>query len=428
MQIQQTISEQSFYNITENIQRNPFKGERIFSTWKVFKKQQLAIEQQTPHQRIFSFQYDIINPGRRCYLLTTLKDFWYEYSRMDCRHFYELIQDKPCHLYFDLEFNIELNPDKNSDKMMSGFIGFVTDALYTQFGVNDIEVVKLDSTTCTKFSKHVLFRSKEFKFQNNIICGYFVKSLIAILEDALRDSNHIHFDLAKLLQIQTKQGLSYFLDVGVYTRNRNFRCWLSSKMGKHQCLEFQTQEPFIFDTFRRTLVCDGEHSRMYPFQWDAYISNTIKSATSHVASYSKQISLYPKKESRLLYLIGEFGLNPPFIRSFIEYPESHSILYIIGGNRYCHNVEREHSSNNVYYIVSLDQDTYHQRCYDPECSKFRSETRKLWNIHDYFDDYPDSLFLEIDSQALIEDGNDAIDDDKEYPDEVFVTIQMPSSC
>jgi hypothetical protein len=49
----------------------------------------------------------------------------------------------------------------------------------------------------------------------------------------------------------------------------------------------------------------------------------------------------------------------------------------------------------VYYIVDLEQESFHQRCYDPDCQGFRSPVRYLWKNVDYFDEIPDAEIVKI---------------------------------
>lgn len=98
---------------------------------------------------------------------------------MQDRHYYELIlENVPCHLYFDLEYEFDENVDKNGELMISQFIEvfqslnqFITQQLLEKFNITGFEVIDLTSTTETKFSRHLIFRHDLFKFVNNIEAG-----------------------------------------------------------------------------------------------------------------------------------------------------------------------------------------------------------------------------------------------------------------
>ncbi len=76
------------------------------------------------------------------------------------------------------------------------------------------------------------------------------------------------------------------------------------------------------------------------------------------------------------------------------------MVYNIVGNRYCHNIQREHKSNAVYYVLSLKDGSFTQRCFDPDCSNFRSLPMHLPNDLNPFVD-TEFNFDEFDDEELI---------------------------
>lgn len=94
--------------------------------WAVFPKQQLAFEfaDSVPYAvHAFAFQPDNLNGAYR-YVVTTY-DYLFEKlqsSKEGERHLYEIIREnRPCCLYFDLEFSYESNPNSNGDEMVQCF-------------------------------------------------------------------------------------------------------------------------------------------------------------------------------------------------------------------------------------------------------------------------------------------------------------------
>jgi DNA-directed primase/polymerase protein len=76
------------------------------------------------------------------------------------RHYYELIQQgMPCHLYFDIEFEKDINPDVNGDELLSIFKSYIVERISDSFKTT-AEVIDLDSTTEKKFSRHLIYRIK----------------------------------------------------------------------------------------------------------------------------------------------------------------------------------------------------------------------------------------------------------------------------
>ena len=74
-------------------------------------------------------------------------------------HLYEvLLEDRPCWLYFDLEYSTEHNPNLDPELAMDAFsktlAAFCSDILATELDLEGL--IELDSSTSSKFSKHVL--------------------------------------------------------------------------------------------------------------------------------------------------------------------------------------------------------------------------------------------------------------------------------
>lgn len=42
------------------------------------------------------------------------------------------------------------------------------------------------------------------------------------------------------------------------------------------------------------------------------------------------------------------------------------------GSHYCENLGRAHKSNHVYFVLNFVQGVCCQKCYDPDCTSFRS--------------------------------------------------------
>ncbi|GJR34279.1 hypothetical protein Tco_1209963, partial [Tanacetum coccineum] len=101
------------------------------------------------------------------------------YKNMNCkfRHHYEVIQEgMPCHLYFDLEFNIKENAEKNGDEMVDLLITIIFECLLEKYSIQGDTnwIVELDSSTKDKFSRHLIIRLPEMAFKDNRNVGAFV--------------------------------------------------------------------------------------------------------------------------------------------------------------------------------------------------------------------------------------------------------------
>lgn len=56
-----------------------------------------------------------------------------------------------------------------------------------------------------------------------------------------------------------------------------------------------------------------------------------------------------------------------YLRSWIYIAETELLVYNVGGNRYCHNIGREHKSNHTMMVADISRGVCYQRCHDPDC-------------------------------------------------------------
>lgn len=141
------------------------------------------------------------------------------------RHYYEMIQEgMPCHLYFDIEFEKELNPGVDGNNLLEIFKDYVQFRLQNIFCVQICRnsIIDLDSSTITKFSRHLIFRIPGKLFADNLHVGSFVQNMVNDINLIyLGERQEDRKDALQKLYIKTKSGeKSLFIDEGVYTRNR----------------------------------------------------------------------------------------------------------------------------------------------------------------------------------------------------------------
>ena len=143
--------------------------------------------------RIFSVERS--GGGRRRYLVGHLGRFLDHYWRKADsrrRHYYELIREgTPCRLYLDLEYGRGANPDiedGDGDLMVEELIAELREALRSIHGlaVPREAVADLDSSTQTKFSRHLVFHLPGGSlFADAGAVGTFVRGVVARLADDL---------------------------------------------------------------------------------------------------------------------------------------------------------------------------------------------------------------------------------------------------
>jgi hypothetical protein len=203
------------------------------------------------------------------------------------KHVYEIIRENyPCRAYFDLEFSTEDNPELDGDAITAMWCNLVVWKVHSLFGIalGPQNVVVLDCSTEVKFSKHMTLliprdghhyapaaptsatswnQNGELLFRNNLAVGAFVESIlqditeITVIPLPHNGDNGTPASAANIapplgtrvcrrprpeyesLWVKKKDGKrTCFVDLGVYTKNRAFRLFGSSKFGKHAIFQW----------------------------------------------------------------------------------------------------------------------------------------------------------------------------------------------
>ena len=360
---------------------------------KYFRKQDDAIKFSQLDPDLSVFSQEVSCKGERRFLVCAKETFWILYQSQEAKHFYEVIpRDTPCKLYFDLEFMTALNPSKNGHLMTERLISLVNQHLQDYFGCSSFteDVLILESSNEKKFSIHLIFNKAIFK--NNEACGAFVKTF----------ANHLSIEDKTFLTVENSDNEQIsFIDSSVYSKNRNFRLFLSRKYGKPTCLEVSPID-IMSMTFleNNNYVPSGEFEKSVFFK--SLITNVdkgmacisyqaddnanpinkkeekfIKSSTNKENNFVKS-SPYTEIDTFISTLIGVRG----WIRQWKYYSDSETIVYDIGGSRWCGRIGREHRSNHVTYTCELTRGVVTQGCHDPACRGWRGEELRLpeWTV------------------------------------------------
>lgn len=253
--------------------------------------------------------------------------------------------------------------------------------------VHDSWILELDSSTDTKFSRHLIIRFPGSAFPDNAQVGVLVHEFYDwCFAKCPPDPRATCLTVRKGDEVDVS-----FIDMGVYTKNRAFRLLLSSKAGKNVPLvstgRFGTACLSTEQLFMATLVCNTPQEALL-LSFAPFESNTSqKLKSSKNAGFIDQTSYGPSPYPWLDEFI-ETVCNAPLgtedvslgrrasIRSWVAL-ESGVLLYNIRGSRYCGNIGREHRSNGVFYVVDVHQGVWYQKCYDPDCRTYRSPATSL---------------------------------------------------
>jgi DNA-directed primase/polymerase protein len=351
------------------------------------------------------------------------------------RCFYEVIpENQPCHLYFDLEFSFQYpsNSSLSKQKIESYFEQLLCFAIPLMLGkpCSQSNILRLDATSSKKFSQHWVVKLPGSMFENNIQCGYCVRMLVDHLERQVPfvpggslsipmtfEGEERTVPLSELCDLFQRQsdpegGRSWFIDLGVYTRNRNFRIYGSSKRlgvspalylassctyplhsntGDYHLLRSRTvlsQKVFLESlvSYRGHLYKGG--APIDPSQLITVATTPRESPTppssSTVVRYSLQHELsskeFPFQEVHLKELdalVASWLFARPGrqgqVRGRLFFSTPPRIQYSIASNRFCGNIGREHKSNHVFVTADLQQGHLFQQCLDPSCKGYRSE-------------------------------------------------------
>jgi len=189
------------------------------------------------------------------------------------RHCYELIPEgTPCRLYFDLEFIKAANPGLNGkqEDLLDEFFLELSSELESVYRISSFSrehVVDLDSSTSVKFSRHwIVHLPDEQLFADNVAVGRFVKRFVGRLaeesasgvlkskrpmlsefllvfpkgaeknkaesKEGKKAESQLECDQDGHIKAQGGNGIgtenmrkALFVDLGVYTKNRLFRCF-----------------------------------------------------------------------------------------------------------------------------------------------------------------------------------------------------------
>lgn len=214
-----------------------------------------------------------------------------------------------------------------------------------------------------------------------------------------------------------KKKVKLLVDEGVYTKNRHFRILGSSKRQKNIPLVPSENNLYKPDeSIDSSECCLFLDSLVTFFSWNVdrvlEFKEHEKRRREQFATLDKMekeigvadSSIYPEIDSFIKKIITPNGK----IRRKIFFSGTSTIVYEIQGYRYCGNIEREHKSNNIKYVVDLQVLQYYQKCYDPDCADFRSPLKPLPDeILFLFED--DSMFMSSETSWDLPEENEFLE-------------------
>ncbi|XP_009944738.1 PREDICTED: DNA-directed primase/polymerase protein-like, partial [Leptosomus discolor] len=200
------------------------------------------------------------------------------------------------------------------------------------------------------------------------------------------------------LIVNDKEGdKQLFVDLGVYTRNRNFRMYKSSKAGKNVILKIAEDNKFVPNCeenvsleeayFLSSLICNisvRDDTKVLSSGFSEEERKTSAFSNSETTSSSRgsvegyQDSPYPEIDYFVHSLVNKDGVQG-VIRRWSYFSLEEILVYDISGYRWCENIGRAHKSNNIMILVDLKKEVWYQKCHDPVCREknFKSQSFPL---------------------------------------------------
>lgn len=189
------------------------------------------------------------NLAAKDFLVCGYDEFWKRFKNMkpEERCFYEIVSEGlPCKFHIDSEVKMEYNPSFNPEEAEKGFFKYIDDLLKELEFIEDdekYEIFTLNSSKGTKYSKHFFIEFKKKKFANNYHVGAFMRKLKdVILSKEGEETTNPYFFVDELPA--KGRVIKFFADMTIYTKNRNFRTYGSSKkLGGYRPLLLIGEDP-----------------------------------------------------------------------------------------------------------------------------------------------------------------------------------------
>lgn len=178
--------------------------------------------------------------AKKWYVVGGYDEWWRNYSKCKphYRYAYEVVlPELECHLYVDAEVDLTVN-DNSLEYYNELFRELLLElkSFMRRWHIAPVEllektkIVILDSSKPEKFSKHLLIKIPECMFKNNYYCGAFIRQfhLYILKKYGPGDKNKFYVSSERKNE-DTPNFKQFIIDLGVYTKGRDFRLLGSRK-------------------------------------------------------------------------------------------------------------------------------------------------------------------------------------------------------
>jgi len=339
------------------------------------------------------------------------------------QHFYEVILDeRPCWLYFDLEFKRSLNPESEPAVVAREFYAALDRFLESVLGCRHEpdSVVELDSTTPEKFSKHVLVKrlvdGRQLAFLDNGHAGVLVMNFIKFMEAERQQDTATASNLFFFSDADDKERGTSLVDGCVYSRNRCFRLLFSSKFGKKRPLTMSRGDALrqppplqllssIASFVPSSTILFSDERIPLPVGRPGVASGSRKCKAKKCTNTGGingdrnedgvanerpglvHVRLAPDSPYVMLFkfLVEHWdkarakherstGTAPTKVQSSVLVGDGRYLCVTLSNNRFCFRKGMSHKANSIYFVIDQSRKVFYQKCHDTfDCGRdFRS--------------------------------------------------------
>lgn len=282
-------------------------------------------------EKIYSM--DVNRKGAKQFMARTLPSMW-SLMQKGNRNYCEVIQDRPCHMFFDLDEGNVRKKWHVLEKMLDAMFFAMKD------NVGTVQYIFLDASKGNKQSAHIIVIAEKYLLESPVQGRALYQRLVDIYKD----------DVPKI-------------DLGVYTRNRCFRMLGNSKYDQDRPL---VGLPWTMENWVRTLIQPVRSKEV------------VELGLCRVESAPMRTRAVPPCVEAVLEWAGASGSQR----------WKNDMEWVWGGHLQkgvCKLAGRMHSKNNRYYFYKAP-DIFHIRCHhchrgynEAIPDKLQSEVMKFLN-------------------------------------------------
>jgi len=335
-------------------------------------QKQLIDSGQYEESQLGLFAEETSREGQRRYHVNTFAGFAAKLGRQGPGgHFNEVIlENRPCWLYFDLDFSKVANPQLDKVAVLEQFRTLLRNFCFDKsMPFNESLAIYLDSSTDMKFSWHVIV--KAFAFKNNAQAGQFVAKLL----DYARQDHKFHLLFVRG-DVDDADATVPVVDTAVYSRNRCFRVISQTKFGKAAALKLQDGGSIVHSETPTGVDVLLTLASLVPTGTPMFEHTIISAHLRHRPGGVCSSSVSPGGKRFLDWLIDDWDnlrsrregvqQHPPTKMHIGISCEDGCFFVRSDNNKFCCQKGRSHKSNGIFFKVNPEKCTICQGCYDSQ--------------------------------------------------------------